>query len=50
MSIIEWDKRIGVPDFEGWEEREKDEECITCGGSGLVEGEHYDDLQPCRNC
>ena len=24
--------------------------CDACDGTGLVEGEHFDDLQPCRNC
>ena len=24
--------------------------CSACHDSGLVEGEHFDDLQPCRNC
>lgn len=25
-------------------------ECESCNGSGLVEGEHFDDLQPCMTC
>tara|TARA_R110000787_G_scaffold104110_3_gene210877 strand:+ start:188 stop:421 length:234 start_codon:yes stop_codon:yes gene_type:complete len=24
--------------------------CDACNGTGIVEGEHFDDLQPCRNC
>ncbi len=32
-KMIEYDKRIGVPYFEGWEERELQfEECSQCDG------------------
>ena len=24
--------------------------CLVCNGTGEVEGEHFDDIQPCRNC
>lgn len=27
-----------------------DEKCECCNGTGIVEGEHYDDLQPCLTC
>lgn len=24
--------------------------CVCCKGTGIVEGEHYDDLYACANC
>lgn len=32
------------------EEKVSGERCGACNNTGVVEGEHFDDEQPCRNC
>ena len=31
-------------------ESEANDVCLACDGTGEVEGDSYDDIQPCRNC
>lgn len=40
-------KNCSIPDVVGRSEQLK---CDCCDGTGLVEGEHYDDLQGCLTC
>ena len=41
------DKALSLGDVVGQSEQFK---CDCCNGTGMVEGEHYNDLQSCNTC